>query len=82
MFNVKKEDLRRKARLVAGDHVLDMLYLEYYLSVIQPIKVRILLIISTRNKLRVISRDADNVFCYASTKEKVCTITSKEFTEC
>ena len=42
IFDVKKEDLRRKARLVAGGHVIDSTMYESYSSVVQTRTVRML----------------------------------------
>ena len=42
IFDVKKEDLRRKARLVAGGHIVDESMYESYSYVVQTHTVRIL----------------------------------------
>ena len=70
MFDVKKEDLRRKARLVVGGHVLDSSHLESCSSVVQSISVRMLLTIAAKKKLKVASGDVGNAFPHADTMEK------------
>ena len=42
IFKIKQEDLRRKARLVAGGHVIDSSMYESYLSVVQTMTLRLL----------------------------------------
>ena len=53
MFDVKTEDLQRKARLVVGGYQLDSSHFKIYSSVVQAISVRILLTIGAKNKLKV-----------------------------
>ena len=55
MFDIKKEDLRRKARLVVGSYVLDSSHLESYSSVVQSVSIRILLTITDKNKMKFVS---------------------------
>ena len=42
IFDIKQEDLRRKARLVAGGHVVYSSMYESYSSVVQTMMVRLL----------------------------------------
>ena len=79
MFDIKKENLRRKARLVVGGHALDFLHLESHSSVVQSVSVRMLLTITAKNKMKVASRDVGNAFPHADTMEKACTIAGPEF---
>ena len=68
IFDVKKEDLRRKARLVAGGHVIDSTMYESYSSVVQPRTVRMLQTIAINEKLTILTSDIGNAFVQAFTK--------------
>ena len=81
IFNIKKKDLRRKAKLVVGEHKLDSSHLETYLSVIQLLSVCILLTVAAKNNLKVVSGDVGNAFLHAKPLEKVYTIAGSEFRE-
>ena len=70
IFDVKKEDLRRKARLVAGGHVVDFSMYESYSSVVQSRTLRILQTIAANENMRVITSHVGNTFIQAFTKEK------------
>ena len=49
VFDVK-QDLRRKARLVAGGHLLDLVDTPTYSSTVESISVQLLHVIAHRNK--------------------------------
>ena len=76
---MKKEDLRRKARLVAGGHVIDSTMYESYSSVVQTRTVRMLQTIAINEKLRIFTSDIGNAFVQAFTKEKVYSRCGNEF---
>ena len=81
IFDIKKENLWRKARLVVEEHILDSIYLESCLLVVQLISIRILLSIVAKYGLKVVSRDVGNVSPYNEIIEKVYAITRPEFGE-
>ena len=81
IFDVKKEDLRRKARHVVGGHEIDSDHLEAYSSVVQSMSVRILLTLAHKHKLKVMSGDVGNAFPNAPTKEKVHAVAGEKFGE-
>ena len=61
IFDIKKEDFRRKARLVAGGHVVDSTMFESYSSVVQTKSLRLLLTIALGHSLAIVTAD----ICYA-----------------
>ena len=81
IFDVKKEDLRRKARLVAGGHVINSTMFESYSSVVQTKSLRLLLTIAINQNLGIITADIGNAFIQAETKEKIWTRCGPEFGE-
>ena len=81
VFDVKREDLRRKARLVLGGHLIDALDQESYASTVQSLSIRLLLTIADKNGLEVMSGDVGNAFPNAYTKETIYTRAGVEFGE-
>ena len=79
IFDVKQEDLRRKARLVAGGHVVDSSMYESYSSVVQTRTIRILETIALNEGLRFVTGDIGNAFVQADTNEKIFTVAGPEF---
>ena len=79
IFDVKQEDLRRKARLVAGGHVVDSSMYESYASVVQTRTIRILETIAMNENLKFVTGDISNAFVQADTKEKIYSIAGPEF---
>ena len=79
IFDVKQEDLRRKARLVAGGHVVESSMWESYSSVVQQRSIRLLETIALNEGLSFVTGDIGNAFVQADTKEKIYTIAGKEF---
>ena len=79
IFDVKQEDLRRKARLVAGGHVVESSMWESYASVVQQRTIRILETIALNEGLSFVTGDIGNAFVQADTNEKTYTIAGKEF---
>ena len=63
-FDVKMEDFRHKARLMAGGHMIKAPATIIYASIVSRERCRIALIISTINNLEV---KLGNVFAYVQT---------------
>ncbi len=78
IFDVKT-DLRRKARLVAGGHLVELFDTEVYSSTVKGISVKLLHVISHQNNLKALCGDVGNAFVTAMTKEKVYCIAGLEF---
>jgi hypothetical protein len=78
IFDVKN-DLRRKARLVAGRHIVDLFDTEVYLSTVKGISVKMTPAISHQNTHKVLCGDIGKTFVTAETKEKVYHIAGLEF---
>ena len=81
IFDVKQEDLRRKARLVAGGHVVDSTMYESYSSVVQTRTIRILETIAMNEGMSFVTGDISNAFVQADTKEKIYSVAGPEFGE-
>lgn len=83
MFDVKKEDLRRKARLVVGSHRTDASHQESFSSVVQSMSLRVLLTMAKekQNNFKIMSGGAGNAFSRAPAMEKVCAVAGEEFGE-
>ena len=81
IFDVKQEGLRRKARLVAGGHVINSNMYESYSSVIQTRTIRLLQTIAVSQDLQMITGDISNAFVQAPTCENIWTRAGKEFGE-
>eukprot|EP00804_Cyclotella_cryptica_P030525 CCRYP_020633-RA/>CCRYP_020633-RA protein AED:0.28 eAED:0.28 QI:0/0/0/1/0/0/4/0/472 len=79
IFDIKMEDCRRKARLVAGCHVTDVPPTITYLSVVGRGTVRIALSLAALNDLEVKVADIMNAYVTAPTEEKIRTILGPEF---
>ena len=79
IFDIKKEDFRRKARLVAGGHVVNASMFESYSSVVQTISLRMLQTIALNEGLDIMTADVGNAFIQAYTNEKIYSRCGKEF---
>ena len=79
IFDVKQEDLRRKARMVAGGHVINATMYESYASVVQIRTIRLLETIAMNEDLKFMTGDIGNAFVQAFTNEKVYSIAGQEF---
>jgi hypothetical protein len=79
IFDIKQQDLRHKARLVCGGHVIDSSGHVTYSSTIKDISVRLLMIIATQNKLDMMVGDIGNAFPTAPCAEKIWTKAGPEF---
>jgi hypothetical protein len=78
IFDVK-QDLRRKARLVAGGHLVDSLDNNVYSSTVKGISVRVLHVIAHKMKLKLFCGDVGNAYNNAYTNELVYSKCGKEF---
>ena len=79
VFDVKMEDFRRKARLVAGGHMTETPMAATYSSVVSRDSVRIALTIAALNDLNICAGDVENAYLTAPVKEKIWCILGKEF---
>ena len=70
IFEVK-HDLRHKARLVAGGHLVDVLDNSVYSSCVKNISVQLLHVIAQKHKLDQLSGDVGNAFVNAYTNENL-----------
>ena len=80
LFTVK-QDLRRKARLVAGGHLVDAMDHNVYSSTVKGISVKLLHVVSHKQKLEQLCGDVSLAFVNAFTNEKVFAIAGEEFGE-
>ena len=74
IFDIKREDYRQKARLVAGDHRTKAPATITYASVVSRKTVHLSLTIVSLNDLKVKVGDVLNAYITALVKEKVWTI--------
>jgi hypothetical protein len=79
IFDVKIEDFRQKARLVAGGHRTKAPATITYASVVSHKTVRLALTIASLNDLEVKVGDVLNAHITAPAKEKVWTVLGPEF---
>jgi len=79
IFDIKMEDFRRKARLVAGGHLTDTPKCLTYSSVVSRETVRLALTIAALNDLEVKAGDIMNAYVTAPITEKVWTILGAEW---
>eukprot|EP00557_Chaetoceros_sp_GSL56_P014026 CAMPEP_0176478512 /NCGR_PEP_ID=MMETSP0200_2-20121128/1227_1 /TAXON_ID=947934 /ORGANISM="Chaetoceros sp., Strain GSL56" /LENGTH=1865 /DNA_ID=CAMNT_0017874457 /DNA_START=317 /DNA_END=5915 /DNA_ORIENTATION=+ len=76
IFDVKADTLRRKARLVAGGHLLDVVGIDVYSSTVKSISVKLLHVIAHSAKLEALCGDIGNAY---EQREKVFCIAGPEF---
>jgi hypothetical protein len=81
VFDIKMEDFRRKARLVAGGHMTDAPPTITYVSVVSRDTVRLALTIAALNALEVKAADILNAYIQAPATEKIWTILGPELSE-
>jgi hypothetical protein len=79
IFDVKMEDFRQKARLVAGGHRTKAPATITYASVVSRETVHLALTIASLNDLEVKLGDVLNAYITAPVKEKVWTVLGPEF---
>eukprot|EP00957_Ditylum_brightwellii_P146402 11147223-Ditylum_brightwellii.AAC.1 len=80
VFDVK-QDLRSKARLVAGGHLVELLDNKAHSSTVKEISVKILHVKAHHNKMDAFCGDIDNAFANAYTTERMYAIAGLEFGE-
>ena len=71
IFDVKMEDFRRKARLVAGGHMTKAPAAVTYASVVSRESVRIALTIAALNEIEVKCGDVMNAYITAPCTERI-----------
>ena len=81
VFDIKIENFKRKARLVAGGHTTEAPATLTYASVVSRETVRIALTIAALNDLDCWAADIMNAYITAPNKEKIWTTLGKEFSE-
>ncbi len=79
IFDIKIEDFRRKARMVAGGHMTGAPMIMTYTSVVSRETIRIALTLAALNDLEVKAADILNAYISAPTKEKVWCVLGPEF---
>jgi Reverse transcriptase (RNA-dependent DNA polymerase) len=79
IFDVKMDNLVRKARFVAGGHTTDTPASITYSSVVSRDSVRIALLLAGLNGLDVWAADVGNAYLNAPCREKIWTIAGPEF---
>jgi Reverse transcriptase (RNA-dependent DNA polymerase) len=78
IFDVK-HDLRRKARLVAGGHLVDAFDIDIYSSTVKSISVKLLHVIAHKMNLKQLCGDVASAYVNAYTNEKVYAVAGPEF---
>ncbi len=79
IFDIKQEDFRRKARLVAGGHTTTAPATITYASVVSRESVRIALLLAALNDVEVKTADIENAYITAPNSEKIYTVLGPEF---
>jgi hypothetical protein len=79
VFDIKMEDFRQKAKLVAGGHLTKAPATITYASVVSRETVRLALTFASLNDLEVKVGDVLNAYITTPVKEKVWTILGPEF---
>ena len=79
IFDIKQQDMRYKARLVAGGNVVDASNYVKTSTTIHDLSVRLLMLIASKNNLGLMAGDIGNAFPTAPNIEKVWTIAGPEF---
>jgi hypothetical protein len=79
VFDIKQEDFRRKARLVAGGHTTEPPATITYASVVSRESVRIALLLAALNDVEVKTADIENAYITAPCSEKIWTVLGPEF---
>ena len=78
IFDIKSDDLSRKAKFVAGGHKTDPPKSSTYSSVVTRDSVRIAFLSAALNDLNVLSGDVQNAYLNAPTSEKCYTTAGLE----
>ena len=67
-----KHDLRRKSRLVAGGHLIDVpTDVQVYSSMVKPISVKLVSVIADKTGMEQLCGDVSNAYVNAATSHKV-----------
>jgi Reverse transcriptase (RNA-dependent DNA polymerase) len=81
VFDIKVENLVRKARFVAGGHTTDTRASMTYSSVVARDSVRIAFLLAAVEGLEVWAADVSNAYLIADCREKIWTVAGPEFGE-
>ena len=79
IYDIKQQDLRHKARLVVGGHVVDSTDHVVYSSNVHNISVRLLRLLVMKNNLNIMTGDIGNAFPTAPSMEKIWSVAGVEF---
>ena len=79
IYDLKMEDFRRKARIVAAGHMTETLKCMTYSSVVGRETVRFFLTIAALNNLQFNAGDVMNAYVTAPCSENIWTVLGKEF---
>jgi hypothetical protein len=79
IFDIKQQDMRFKARLIVGGHVIDSSDYTTYSSVIENLSVRLLFLAAAHQGLGIMTGDIGNAFPTAPCAEKVWSKCGPEF---
>jgi hypothetical protein len=79
IFDVKQQDMRYKARLVMGGHVIDSSAYNTYSLVIENLSVRLVFLAAAHQGLDIMTGDIANAFPTAPCAEKVWSKCGPEF---
>jgi hypothetical protein len=79
VFDVKMDNLARKARFVAGGHTTETPASITYSSVVSRDSVRIAFLLAALNGLDVCVADVGNAYLHADCREKIWTVAGPEF---
>jgi len=79
IFDIKQQDMRYKARLVVGGHVIDSTRYNTYSSVVENLSVRLVFLVASHQGLSIMTGDIGNAFPTAPCAEKVWSVCGPEF---
>jgi len=78
-LDIKMEDLRRKSRLVAGGHMIDVPATTTFASVVSRETMQIALTLAGLNDLQVKVSDIENAYITAPCTKKIWTVLGPKF---
>ena len=79
VFDIKKEDLRHKARHTVGGHEIGSSRVESFYSVVQSMITRMALTMAELRDSKLMGGDFGNAFPHASALEKAHAVVGEEF---
>jgi hypothetical protein len=79
IFDIKMDNLTRKARFVAGGHTTNKPESLTYSSVVSRESVRIAFLLAALNGLEVCTADVGNAYLNATCRERIWTLAGPEF---